>query len=61
MASSQTGFAVALSQTRPDQWVWRVLNSEGDETAAGESGREDVAREHAEFLRRSLIRLSQRW
>jgi len=61
MASSQTGFVVALSQTRPDHWVWRVLNSEGDETAGGETAREDVAREHAEFFRRSLTRLSRRW
>lgn len=60
MTVENTGFAVALAQTAPDLWVWRVLDTQGDPAAFGETAREDVAREQAEFFRRSLERLSRR-
>lgn len=61
MPLQQTGFAIALAQTAPDLWVWRVLNPDGGEAVGGQTVREDVAREQAEFFRRSLDRLSKRW
>ena len=61
MALDRAGFAIALAQASPDVWAWRVLDADGREAAVGESPREDVAREQAEFFRRSLARLSRRW
>jgi hypothetical protein len=50
---------VALAHTGPGVWAWRVLTRDGAEAAVGESMREDIAREHAEFFRRSLDRLAR--
>lgn len=50
------GFAVRLSQTAPDAWVWAVLDETGGEAASGRSGGEATARERAEVFRRSLTR-----
>lgn len=47
---TQVSHAVTLAQTSPTDWAWRVLTIDGAEAVAGRSTREDVAREHAEFL-----------
>ena len=57
---TQVSHAVTLAQTNPTDWAWRVLTIDGAEAVAGQSTREDVAREHAEFFRRSLDRLARR-
>lgn len=56
MVAEQSGFAVRLDQSAPGAWTWAVLDETGGEAASGETAREDVAREQAEFFRRSLTR-----
>ncbi|MFN7110023.1 MAG: hypothetical protein ACK4M2_00175 [Brevundimonas sp.] len=51
--------AVALAQTGPQQWAWKVVYADGREVAVGASLREDVAREEAEFFKRFLERISK--
>lgn len=52
---TQVSHAVTLAQTSPTDWAWRVLTIDGAEAVAGQSTREDVAREHAEFFSVRLI------
>lgn len=56
MGVQEIGFAVQLTQSSPQDWAWAVLDEQGDEAASGRSASEIIAREQAEFFRRSLTR-----
>ena len=53
---SDVGFAVQLKQAAPGAWDWAVLDEAGHQAASGKRANENIAREEAEFFRRSLTR-----
>lgn len=61
MMLENVSLTVALAQTNPHQWAWRLLHADGRQAAVGECPREDVARGEAEFFKRFLEKRSNRW
>lgn len=58
------GFAVQLKQASLETWDWAVLDEDGHQAATGKCANEAIAREEAEFFRRSLTRfrrVTKRW
>lgn len=56
---SDVGFAVQLKQVTPIAWDWAVIDANGRHAASGKGANESIAREQAEFFRRSLIRFKR--